>query len=375
MLHHIEPPDCVPQLEQIRQFQRDVLALACSEHTILPLTEDALSDTLGAERGAWLWCRLWKQRGTPGETAFHLALIAVIAYVQQHPNTRQIILDAFDNDVTFNTSLDDPNFRFQFNTFGKETRNVLKPFMVSFYEDLLASGFGTAIHGQPERLNRDDFIESFWRVNSALEVCPACDRSRSDKINNKIYDHVDHYLPKSKYPFLSLHHSNLVPLCLPCNLSFKGNRDPIDDHTDAPLPNIFHPYKRAALEYMDVLINRDDAGVRQIVFEDRDGMPSRRVQNLKRVFRLHERWPDQLRHQIEVLREDIADMGRKKRRGTGRRNLTEQELQYELEGMLEQKRKNRGRRAGYVLQASYLMFVLQNDDEFEVLLTEFSPSK
>ena len=104
-------------------------------------------------------------------------------------------------------------------------------------------------------------------------------------------------------------------------------------------------------------------------------MPSRRVQNLKRVFRLHKRWLDQLRYQIDVLRDEIANMGRRIQLYTGKQGLTKQELQEELEDMLGQKREKLGRRAGYVLQASYLTFALQNDGEFEELLTEFSPSK
>jgi hypothetical protein len=184
MLHHIQLPDCVPQLEQIRQFQRDVLALACSDQTSLPLTEVALKKALGDDRGSWFWRRLWKQRGQPGQTTFHLAMIAVIEFVNRHPDIRQLILDAFDNDVTFHEALDDPHFRFQFNNLNKAACDVLKPLMVSFYEDLLAAGFETPIHGQPKRLHRDAFISSFWRVNDTLEVCPACDGRRSNVTNS-----------------------------------------------------------------------------------------------------------------------------------------------------------------------------------------------
>ena len=299
MLHRIQLPACVPQLERIRQFQRDVLAFACSDQT-LPLTEDTLKKALGDDRGQWLWRKLWKQRGEPGETAFHRHLIAVIEYTQQHPESRQVILDAFDHDVSFHTALDDPNFQFRFINPKDEVHKILKLLMVSFYEDLLAAGFETAVHGQGEKLNRDSFIEAFWTANQQLEVCPACDRPRSDKVDNKVYDDADHYLPKSKYPFLSLHHANLVPLCIYCNRSFKGDRDPIDDHTNAPLVNMFHPYERPAREHMDIVVSRDNQGIPQIIFEDRDGMPSRRVQSLQRVFRLHTRWPDQLRQQIDI---------------------------------------------------------------------------
>jgi hypothetical protein len=116
-------------------------------------------------------------------------------------------------------------------------------------------------------------------------------------------------------------------------------------------------------------VRRTGKGVTQIVFEDRDGMPSRRVESLKRVFRLHERWPDELRHQIDVLRDEVADIGRRRRQDTGQ-NLTEQQLQDILRNMLQQKRDKYGRRANYILQASYLTFALQNTDELEGLFRE-----
>lgn len=371
MLHRIQLPDCVPQLEQIRQFQRDVLALACSPQTVLPLTQEALQNNLGVDRGDWLWRKLWKQRGNPGETSFHLALIAVVEFATNHPELTQTLLDAFDHDVTFHTALDDPDFHFYFNDLDDETHRVLKPFMIAFYEDLLSSGFETAIHGQPAKLDRDAFIESFWRVNQQLEVCPACDRQRSDKVDNKVYDDADHFLPKSKYPFLSLHHENLVPLCLYCNRSFKGDRDPVDDHSNAPLCHTFHPYERPALDFMEVVVNRIDAtGVPLIEFEDRAGMPSRRVESLKRVFRLHERWPDQLRYHIGDVRDAVADAGRKWRKVS--LELTEEVLQNELQDMLEQRIKKRGRKIGYVLQASYLTFALNDSDELQTLWRAFT---
>jgi hypothetical protein len=113
---------------------------------------------------------------------------------------------------------------------------------------------------------------------------------------------------------------------------------------DAPLPNIFHPYARPALECLDVLVSRDNKGIPQIEFEDKDGMPSRRVKNLQRVFRLHERWPDRLRLQIGMLRDEISDMGCRIRRYADGRNLTRQELKCELEDTLEKTQEKLGMR-------------------------------
>jgi hypothetical protein len=277
MLHPIHPPDCVPQLQAIRQFQRDVLALACSPQIQLPLSEQTLQAELGNKRGSWLWRKLWKQPGYQEEKKLYHQLVAVIEYTQQHADARQPILEAFDNDTAFHTALDDASFRFHYLTLDKATQKILKPFMKAFYEDLLYGGFDTSIHGQPnKKLDRDAFITSFWRANAKLEVCPACDDSRSDVIDGKHYDDADHYLPKSIYPFLSVHHENLVPLCLACNRSFKGSRDPIDNHKNAPLVNTFHPYRSPALKSIDVELYLNREGERQILFKDKKGITAGR---------------------------------------------------------------------------------------------------
>lgn len=272
--------------------------------------------------------------------------------------------------MSFHRALDDIDFHFQFSTLDPNAQNVLKVLMISFYEDLLAAGFESVIHNHPKKLDRDAFIESFWMVNRKLEVCPACDRRRSIKIETKVYDDADHYLPKSKYPFLSLHFANLFPLCKDCNRSIKGNTDPVDDHTDAPLVNIFHPYDRPALEHMDVIVNKNSEGVRFIEFVDKDGMSSRRIQNLKRVFRLHESWIDELRHQVELLHYSITE-GPQIWGEEQNQVRTPQKLRKALEGMLERKTGKLGTAAGYILQTSYLTFALQDDDEFAELLVYF----
>lgn len=371
MLHRIQLPNCVPQLERIRQFQRDVLAFACSEQTVLPITQDALQAALGNERGDWLWIKLWKQRGEPGETSFHLALIAVIEHVQKHPEQRQPILDAFDHDAAFHTALDDPNFHFQYLTLTEDVQKVIKSLMVSFYEDLLAAGFESEIHGLLGKLDRDKFISSFWDTNQGLEVCPACDERRADVIDEKHFEDADHCLPKSIYPFLSLHPLNLVPLCVQCNRLFKGDRDPIDNHDDAPLVNSFHPYLRPALEHISIQINNEQSGVRQVVIKERDGSISRRVENLKRVFKLHKRWPDELRYQVEDLRDQISDIGRRNRDSDLVWDDQQQQFRFELEEMLKKKSQKIGKRIGYILQTSYLYFALNDQGEFEELLKYF----
>jgi hypothetical protein len=52
-------------------------------------------------------------------------------------------------------------------------------------------------------------------------VCPYCNRNFIRLVNNKRTDELDHFYPKSKYPFLAISFYNLIPSCKTCNQTFK----------------------------------------------------------------------------------------------------------------------------------------------------------
>lgn len=71
-----------------------------------------------------------------------------------------------------------------------------------------------------------------------LSVCPFCAHDSVDIINGVRKNHLpalDHFLPKSKYPFFALSVNNLLPSCHRCNSSFKGEVDMIR--------NNYHPLR------------------------------------------------------------------------------------------------------------------------------------
>jgi hypothetical protein len=77
-----------------------------------------------------------------------------------------------------------------------------------------------------------DFIE---RIN--IDTCPYCNRnyiyylSRSRKIKPQL----DHFYPKSIYPFLGVSYYNLIPSCQTCNgFSAKEEKDPIRERLINP---------------------------------------------------------------------------------------------------------------------------------------------
>ncbi|SFT19145.1 HNH endonuclease domain-containing protein [Paenibacillus sp. BC26] len=80
----------------------------------------------------------------------------------------------------------------------------------------------------------------FFVMESALRVCPYCNRQYITPLysdNGKIRADIDHFLPKSIYPYFSMSLYNLVPVCKSCNQSLKRDKEfnfnhisPYEDH-------------------------------------------------------------------------------------------------------------------------------------------------
>lgn len=72
------------------------------------------------------------------------------------------------------------------------------------------------IYGIP--YTRKIFHENFKSEND-LFVCPYCDIDTTNNIGN---NQIEHFWPKSKYPFLSMNALNLISSCPSCNMPFEG---------------------------------------------------------------------------------------------------------------------------------------------------------
>ncbi len=86
-------------------------------------------------------------------------------------------------------------------------------------------------------LNKLQFIEQL-----GLKICPYCGRQHINIAHSQGYiaskPNIDHFLPKSLYPFLAISFRNLVPCCSVCNeMANKGNYDPLK-----PVIGLYNPY-------------------------------------------------------------------------------------------------------------------------------------
>ena len=83
----------------------------------------------------------------------------------------------------------------------------------------------------------EKFKQSFFKIFENMNVCPYCNRNfinpiykeeRVGQDNSKQAPDIEHFFPKSIYPFLALSISNLLPSCAFCN-KVKSDVDTLDN--------------------------------------------------------------------------------------------------------------------------------------------------
>ena len=84
---------------------------------------------------------------------------------------------------------------------------------------------------------KTDFLDE-----NKLYVCPYCD---TDTISNIRNSWIEHFLPKSKFPYISCNVNNLMPSCTSCNVSGTGKGEDIKN----PIINQFSSQIGDQLEF------------------------------------------------------------------------------------------------------------------------------
>lgn len=78
--------------------------------------------------------------------------------------------------------------------------------------------------------DRPVFNKFIFINNIGMDTCPYCNRNYIYSLskNRSIKPQIDHFYPKSKYPFFGVSYYNLIPSCETCNgLNAKGSLDPV----------------------------------------------------------------------------------------------------------------------------------------------------
>lgn len=149
-----------------------------------------------------------------------------------------------------------------------------------------------------KKINTGRLIE-FWCAYSFvylidIRTCPYCNRQYITPIlkkNGKMRGDLDHFLPKSKYPYLSMSIYNLIPVCKFCNTSLKGTKE--FKETDLnPYEECFDDY---AEFYFDVCRDNINIGIRK--YDNKND----NIDNYMSIFKLKEQYIYHTKHVEELI--------------------------------------------------------------------------
>lgn len=149
----------------------------------------------------------------PNRIPLDLTIITYLDYIKKEVNLYKLISVSPDelNDIITTTIIDYPHFIEPNHHHNKILRNI---FINHGYEN--------------QSFDKLEFIKG---IN--VDTCPYCNRNYIYYLTrgSKIKPQIDHFFPKSIYPFLGLSYYNLIPSCQTCNgFEAKGEKDPIAEN-------------------------------------------------------------------------------------------------------------------------------------------------
>jgi hypothetical protein len=284
MLHPIKVPRCAPALEWLVQLQQDILIQLCDPATTIELVIPAWIAAIRPDYSMWLekFARRFHNKKSllASMRTIAAASTAQKQAILRHFGTSQLFAEAFDVTVATPTMLS------SLDSLGRDRIALaLRHLLEAFYEIALYEGLPISAQGSAgQSFNRSQFVEMFKQENYG-RVCPFCDGDMNGP-------QVDHWLPKSKYPALSCHPKNLVPICYRCNALEKGGKIPLDIANPRPFDNWFHPYERAAHGNFTIVV--DGA---HVSLTNSDLVQQNRLNNFDQLIKLTQRWWEEYRSQ------------------------------------------------------------------------------
>ncbi|MGL5149443.1 MAG: hypothetical protein ACRC7N_02580 [Clostridium sp.] len=118
------------------------------------------------------------------------------------------------------------------NKCGKKIANITEELCEYLYEDFKDIQSFARTYISPKK-----YYEKFIKNEVIKGNCPFCGEYEMPSEHSKARGDFDHYLRKSKYPFVSMHYKNLVPMCSTCNEPpYKGVKEVLG------LKKTYYPY-------------------------------------------------------------------------------------------------------------------------------------
>jgi hypothetical protein len=172
----------------------------------------------------------------------------------------------------------------------------------NFYK-ILCDGVPHEKINEIEDLDRQIVLRAYLDAQRKipLKVCPGCDGKPPSIADGIIHEDLDHFFPKSKYPFLSIHPLNLTPFCKDCNQTYKKSKDAIldNDPTVADvhvLTDIYHPYQCPSKDQISLSIQTNPDKTLAFRFTSNSNAPQdqARLNSLQYILNLESRWTGDL---------------------------------------------------------------------------------
>jgi hypothetical protein len=123
-----------------------------------------------------------------------------------------------------------------------------------------------------------------------IDTCPYCNRNYTYSLSksSKIKPELDHFYPKSKYPFLGLNFYNLIPSCQTCNgYGAKHEFDPFIEGLKSPYlindNDFLFTYILKKLDYLSPLEGQSSVSIR---FK-RKVAGNNRILKLTKLYNMH----------------------------------------------------------------------------------------
>lgn len=109
-------------------------------------------------------------------------------------------------------------------TYMKDNSNkMLFDLLKKFYDYLYDSLTKTKAF-KDNYISLKEHYELFCSTNTVSHICPFCGINKMETVRDEKRAAFDHLFEKSRFPFISLHYLNLVPMCDECNEDYKKSK-------------------------------------------------------------------------------------------------------------------------------------------------------
>lgn len=292
MLHPVERPPCIDALTTVVGIQLKLLKVARDEDIRII---DVLRRHFSNNEIDWLWHH--KQKLLDPLRVF----IANLDTIEKNG-----IIAAFKHDLSYVDHVDDDVFEFSLlpkATGASATVQSVGKWLENFYDIFVKWGIPRLLTGYHIDINQQVLLEEYNTINRNMRVCPVCDGTWMEKGETGIVGSVDHFLPRSSYPALSMHPSNLLPICVVCNEKFKGHKDPLTEGEKRIIARSFHYHLRPARSSISLEVNTSGGWV----FKGNGSVSSEQISCFTSVFNLPKRWEGRADEIDRIVRRRIRD--------------------------------------------------------------------